>query len=498
MKKKYLLGIDIGTHASKGVVIDETGKIYATSSIDHELLIPKPGYAEHEKDLWWDEFCFLSNDLIKKASIKGKDIAGIGCSAITPALLPLDQNGVPLRNPILYGIDNRASKEVDEMTKDIGEEVLLKNNGVLLSSQSVGPKILWLMRNEPEIFKNTCKIMSATTYLVYKLTSRSVIDYYSANCFSPIFDINKLSWSDSLWKEAPIEMLPEIAWTTDIAGHVCKEAARQTGLHEGTPVIAGTADASAEGVSAGVVEVGDLMVMLGTSSFFIQITNQRAASNTLWSADYLEKGQFAIAAGMGTAGAVINWFYEMFEKTSLKDLDRLAEGIEAGSEGLVLLPYFSGERTPISDPNARGLFFGLGLYHKKAHMFRAIMEGIAYGIRHNLEHMQRLGTPVKKIVAVGGGTNSSIFLKIINSVIGSEIFVPDIKMGASYGDAFLAGKGIGLFDSITDILKWIRYDQVDYNNEIDSDVYKKYFEIYKRLYINNKELFEQLIKIKHK
>ncbi|GAI00284.1 unnamed protein product, partial [marine sediment metagenome] len=193
-------------------------------------------------------------------------------------------------------------------------------------------------------------------------------------------------------------MLPDISWTTDIAGFVTKEASKQTGLKEGTPVIVGTADASAEGISAGVVEMGDLMIMLGTSSFFIQIVKERANSKVLWSANYLESNQYAIAAGMGTAGAVINWFYEMLGNKSLSELDNLAERVKAGSEGLILLPYFSGERTPINNPNARGLLFGLSLYHKKDHVFRAIMEGIAYGIKDNLEHMEKLGTPVKKIV----------------------------------------------------------------------------------------------------
>lgn len=497
MESKYLLGIDIGTHVSKGVLIDLNGKVIATSSIKHELLVPEPGLAEHKKNIWWDEFCFLSKDLINKSNIDSKNIEGIGCSAITPALLPLDKYDNPLRNAILYGIDTRASKEVKEMTENIGEEELLENNGIVLSSQSVGPKILWLMKNEPEIFKRTSKLVSATTYLVYKLTSRSVIDYYSTTCFNPIFDINNLSWSNKLWKEAPIDMLPDISWTTDIAGFVTKEASKQTGLKKGTPVIVGTADASAEGISAGVVEIGDLMIMLGTSSFFIQIVKERANSKVLWPANYLEPNQYAIAAGMGTAGAVINWFYKMLGNKSLSELDNLAERVKAGSEGLILLPYFSGERTPINNPNARGLLFGLSLYHKKDHVFRAIMEGIAYGIKDNLEHMEKLGTPVKKIVTVGGGTNSEIFLKIINSVLDEEILIPEIKLGASYGDAFLAGKGVGIFNSIADILKWIRYNKIDYYNESESKIYKKYYNVYKKLYMANKDLFEELTKIKN-
>ncbi len=497
MQKKYLLGIDIGTHSSKGVLIDINGKLVATSSIKHQLIIPRPGYAEHKKDVWWNDFCFLARDIINKLNIDSINIEGIGCSAITPALLPLDKYDNPLRNAILYGIDNRASEEIKEISRSIGEENLLENNGVLLSSQSVGPKILWLMKNEPEVFKKTSKLISATTYLVYKLTSKSVIDYYSATCFNPMFDIKSLSWSDKLWKEAPIDMLPDISWTTDIAGYVTKEAAKQTGLKDGTPVIVGTADASAEGISAGVVETGDLMIMLGTSSFFIQIVKERVKSKVLWSANYLQPYQYAIAAGMGTAGAVINWFYEMLGKESLSDLDSLAERVEAGSEGLILLPYFSGERTPINNPNARGLLFGLSLYHKKDHIFRAIMEGVAYGIKDNLEHMEQLGTPAKKRVAVGGGTNSQIFLKIINSVLDLEILVPDIKLGASYGDAFLAGKGVGIFNSLTDILKWINYSKISYQNKIESETYKNYYNIYKKLYIANKDLFEQLMEIKN-
>jgi len=191
MHEGCTLGIDIGTHGSKGVIVTKDGVVLGDSRCTHNLIIPKAGYAEHNAFSWWNDFVFLTRDLLQKTGIDSGSISAVGCSAIAPTMLPLNSKGEPLRNAILYGIDNRAEKEISKMTERIGEDKLLEYNGILLSSQAAGPKILWFMKNEPELYKKTDKIVTATTYLVYRLTGRLVIDYYTASTFNPLFDCRK-------------------------------------------------------------------------------------------------------------------------------------------------------------------------------------------------------------------------------------------------------------------------------------------------------------------
>ncbi|MBC7333152.1 MAG: FGGY-family carbohydrate kinase [Actinobacteria bacterium] len=493
MSRHYFLGIDIGTHGSKGVLVDKNGNILAEASREHELLIPLPGYAEHDPSQWWEDFIYLVKELIGKSGIAGKDIVSVACSAIAPTMLPLDAEGEPLRNAILYGIDNRASKEIVELTEKIGEEKLLEHTGTLLSSQSVGPKILWFIKNEPYLFARTKRIVTATTYLVYKLTGRFFVDYYTASAFNPMFDYKKMQWSNELWEDAPIDLLPELAWTTSIAGSVTKRAAIETGLEEGTSVIVGTADAAAEAVSSGVAEKGDLMIMYGTSAFFIEIVDRFVRSTSVWPAVYLQPGMYAVAAGMSTCGAVMTWFKEMLRECSYEELDNLAEKVYPGAEGLLALPYFSGERTPVNNPNARGAIIGLSLFHKKDHLFRALLEAIAYGIRDNVENITKAGLPPKRVIAIGGGAKSRVLLQIVSDVARIKQIVPKTRLGACYGDAFLAALGIGRYTRLTDVLDWIEWQIETCPIERNSLLYDKYFELYKSLYTSTLEIVDKLV-----
>lgn len=495
MVKNYILGIDIGTHESKGVITNKDGVVLADALCSHDLVIPKPGCAEHKACSWWKDFIFLTKELLSKTGIEGKNISAVGCSAITPTMLPLDDKGKPLRNAILYGIDNRAADEIVEMTNNIGKDKLLEHNGILLSSQAVGPKILWFMRNEPKLFKSTSRIVTATTYLVYCLTGRFVVDYYSASTFNPMFDCREKKWTDTLWPDAPLNLLPELAWATDIAGEITEEAARQTGLKAGTKVIVGTADASAEAVSSGVVRSGDLMVMYGTSTFFIQIVDEFAKSINVWPTVYLQPDLYAIAAGMSTSGAIMSWFRDLLEAYSYQDLDKLAQKVPAGAEGLLALPYFSGERTPINDPNARGVILGLSLYHKKGHVFKALLEAIAYGIRDNIESIEKSGLPVRRAVAIGGGTKSSVLLQTVSDVTKLNQHVPEITLGACYGDAYLAALGMGYYKSLEDVLNWIEWDKKIIPIEKNTFLYDEYFKLYKDLYQAISQISHKLISI---
>ena len=307
---KAYLGIDIGTFESKGVLVDDTGRILGQAARPHKLLVPQPGWAEHRpREDWWDAVTYLSRKLIADTGIAPRDIRAVGTSAIGPCMLPIDADGEPLMNAVLYGVDTRAAEEIEELTAQIGADTILERTGNALTSQSIGPKILWLRRKRPDLFARTAKILTSTSYLVYRLTGRITIDHYSAANTSPLYDADALAYSDALTKDiVDLDMLPEALWTTDIAGGVTAKAAEETGLAEGTPVIVGTIDASAEAVSVGVLDSGDMMLMYGSTIFIISITPSRVRDPRLWYAPWLFPGQHGAMSGLATSGTLTHWF----------------------------------------------------------------------------------------------------------------------------------------------------------------------------------------------
>lgn len=460
MGKGYLIGVDIGTYESKGVLTTLEGHIVNTQVRPHTLSIPKQGWAEHDAEsVWWGEFCSITRELIKESGVAPKEILGVGCSSIGPDMLPVDESCNALRPGVLYGIDTRATEEIKELEDKYGKEVILNKCANALSSQAVGPKILWLKHNEPDIYNKAHKFVSGTTFIVAKLTGRYVIDHYTASTFVPLYDFEKNKWDEEFCKGiVEPERLPEIAWTTDIAGTVTRKAALQTGLAEGTPVIIGTIDASAEAVSVGVVSPGQMMLMYGSTVFIIEVSDKPVTDSRLWAAPYLFPGTYAIKGGMSTTGAITRWFRDNFAKDLLEIeadtgenaygiLSNQARDVAPGSEGLVVLPYFSGERTPLNDPKAKGMIFGLTLAHSRAHLYRALLEGVGYGINQHIDILDAIGAKPEKIFAVGGGTKNKEWLQIVSDICNMEQQVPSVTFGASYGDAFLTGLGIGKFKS---------------------------------------------------
>ncbi|MEM8916130.1 MAG: FGGY-family carbohydrate kinase [Pseudomonadota bacterium] len=490
----YTLGVDIGTFESKGVLVDESGEVIAQAARPHEMIVPQAGWAEHRPDEdWWGDFVFITKKLLSDSGIDPAAIKAIGCSAIGPCMLPVDADGNALMNGVLYGVDNRAAVEVDELTAKIGEEVLLARCGNALTSQSVGPKILWLKRNRPELFERTDKIHTSTTYIVRKLTGRTVIDHYTAANFSPLYDIETQAWTTELSDEiVDADMLPDILWSSEIAGEVTAEAAAVTGLAVGTPVLTGTIDAAAEAVSVGVLAPGDMMIMYGSTIFIIMPTESRVSDPSLWYAPGLFKGQHACMAGLATSGTLTHWFRDRFAQELSKDeafptLAAEAADSPVGANGLILLPYFSGERTPIHDPMAKGTLFGLNLTHSRGDIFRAFLEGIALGTGHVIETYRDAGAPPQRLFAVGGGTKNAAWLQATSDIAGQAQVVKERTIGASYGNAFLAAVAVGAAE-VSDIQTW---NPVAGNVEPDGStaaIYEKHLDLFKRLYGQTKEL----------
>ena len=495
---RYYLGIDIGTFESKGVLVDAEGRIVASAAKPHKMIVPQPGWAEHRADEdWWDDFIFLSNKLIADSGVSPSEIKAVATSAIGPCMLPVDEAGKPLMNAVLYGVDTRAAKEIHDLTARIGEDVLLKRCGNALTSQSVGPKILWLKRNRPEIFSKTAKILTATTYVVHKLTGRYVIDHYSAANLSPLYDVATLSWTEALADDIiGLDKLPEIVWTTEIAGTVTEAAAAATGLAVGTPVTAGTIDAAAEALSVGVLDSGDMLLMYGSTIFIIQITPVRVPDARLWYAPWFFPGKHAAMSGLATSGTLSHWFREQFAReldpaTAVMALALEAEGSPPGAKGMVMLPYFSGERTPIHDTEARGVLFGMNLTHTRGDIYRALFEGIAFGTHHVFETYADVGQPPKAILAAGGGTKNRVWAQATSDVSGRTQIVRQKTVGASYGDAFIAALAIGDVQP-NDIRTWNPVDHEITPHAGVRELYKRRYRVFRELYERNKDLMREL------
>lgn len=447
---KHYLGVDIGTYETKGVITDASGRIVAQASRAHQMLVPQPGWAEHRpEDDWWGDFVFVTQKMLAESKIAPKSIACIGSSAIGPCVLPVDGDGNPLMNGILYGVDTRSTRQIAELNAQIGEDVILARCRNALTTQAAGPKILWIKQERPDIFKRTRRIMNSTSFVVHRLTGACVLDHYSAGSYNHLYLPDKLAWSDELAPGAvDPALMPDLHWTTDIVGHVTRQASETTGLAAGTPVIAGTIDAAAEAVSVGVTQPGQMMVMYGSTIFIIQITAEAVREPRLWYAPWLFKGQHAAMAGISTTGTLTHWFrkvaaQDLAPADALRVLNEEAEASPPGANGVVVLPYFSGALTPLFDASARGMIFGLNLTHTRGDLFRAVLEGVAQATRHIFETYRAAGQPPRQVFAVGGGTRSKVWSQATSDSCDAMQYLREKTWGASFGDAFLAALAIG-------------------------------------------------------
>ncbi|OLT45917.1 sugar kinase [Saccharomonospora sp. CUA-673] len=479
---RLVIGIDIGTSSSKGVLVDEHGVIRARAGRPHGVSMPRPGWVEHDAEaVWWADFVDLAGELSAAADTAGPDatLSGLAVSGIGPTLLPADESGAPLRPAILYGVDTRATEQIDAITAEIGEQALLERGGSVLTSQAVGPKIRWLAEHEPEAYRRTDKLLMCSSYLVHRLTGRYVLDHHSASQTDPLYDLGARAWAEDLaGRIAPGITLPELVWPTEVVGEVTPRAAEETGLPAGLPVTAGTIDAWAEATSVGVRTPGDTMVMYGTTMFLVQVLTDPRPHRGLWGTSGAFPGTYTLAAGMATSGAVTDWLRGLVggDFTALVDE---AAAVPAGSRGLLLLPYFAGERTPLFDPDARGIVAGLTLEHTRAELYRAALEGIAFGVRHNLEAMTDAGGSVARLRAVGGGTRGGLWTRIVSDVTGAPQEIARETVGACYGDAMLAAAATGISDD-TDtwnpVVATVRPDPRRH------DLYDEYYQAYRQLY----------------
>jgi xylulokinase len=500
---ELLLGIDVGTYSSKGVLCRRDGTVVASCQVNHGLSVPKPGYAEHDADaVWWADVCQISRELAGHVA-GGERIGVAAISAIGPSLVALDDRGRPLRPAILYGVDTRATQQIGALEERYGRDALVALGGMRLTSQAVGPKIMWLRENEPDVHAAAASFVTATTYLNYRLTGELVIDRHTASHFNPLIDIATLEWDDRFADSiARSDQLATPRWSNELIGSVSPGAAAETGIPAGTPVTAGAVDALAEAVSVGVVSPGDLMLMYGSTAFMILVTDRATGHPDLWTTAGALPGQYALAAGLATSGAATTWFRDQFAGELVaahaaggpdpyEVLAAEAALSPPGARGVLALPYLSGERTPLHDPDARGVFAGLSLAHTRGDLYRALLEGVACAIAHNIDTMQS-AAGIDRLVAVGGGAVNRLWLQIVSDVSGRRQLLPRQTIGAAYGDAFLGGLAIGAVDRDA-----LPRDWVDVVDEIEPDErnrerYHEQRALFHKLYAETKDTVHAL------
>jgi xylulokinase len=440
-----VIGVDIGTSSSKAVLVAADGRILATATRGHEVQRPAPGQVEMGADVWWDEAAGLVRELLSgPGAVPAEAVRAVGVSGMGPCVLVTDENGVPVRPAILYGIDTRATAQIARLTDRLGGADTIRDRcGSALSTQAAGPKLAWLAENEPQAMARARRFFQPSSWLGWKLTGAYYTDHHSASQCTPLYDSQTQQWY-APWADeiAPDIELAPLVWPGDIVGTVTEAAATDTGLLAGTPVIAGTIDAWSEALSVGAHEVGDLMLMYGTTMFLINTVAEPLTSPTLWGTVGALPGTRNLAGGMATSGAITTWLADLSGSRDYASLLQLAGASGPGARGVLMLPYFAGERTPIADPYARGIIAGLTLSHTKGDLYRAALEATAFGVRHNVETMTRAGAVIKRIVAVGGGTQGGLWTQIVSDVTGLPQVIPSKTVGASYGAAYLAASAL--------------------------------------------------------
>ena len=460
---ELVLGIDIGTSATKAVLVAPGGEIVARAAHPHEVRMPRPGWVEQHASVWWDGVRRVTAELGRAS-----EIAAVGVSGMGPCVLATDRALRPLRPAILYGVDTRAVDLIPAIEDELGgADEIARRCGSRLTSQAGGPKLRWLAEHEPRAER----VATASSYAVARLTGEYVLDHHTASQYDPLYDLSANAWIDE-WAAAlaPDIELPPLAWPGDVVGQVTAHAAAETGLQPGTPVVAGTVDAWAEALSAGVTQPGELMLMYGSTMFLVAPTPAPRFDPRLWCTTGIDQGTYSVAGGMATSGSLTAWLRELTGGADYRDLLDEAAATPSGADGLVVLPYFLGERTPLFDPDARGVIAGLTLRHTRGHLYRAMLEATAYAVRH---HLELLGGDLTRIVAVGGGAKTPLWPQIVSDVTGLPQDLPQKTIGAAYGTAMLAAGDRGT---------WVRIAQTVTPDPDHRSTYDEQYRIFRELY----------------
>lgn len=494
---KYFLGIDTSTTSSKALLIDELGMVMAVESLPHTLQTPKPLWSEQNPSEWWEAVAGSIKSVLQKAGIGGEGVAAIGLTGQMHGLVLLDKAGKVLRPAILWN-DQRTQSQCDEIHQRIGREKFIRITGNVALTGFTAPKILWVKENEPDVFAKAKHVLLPKDYIRYKLTGEYAMDK-ADGAGTVLFDLKSRDWSDEVLSalDIPRAWMPKTFEGTEFTGHINAEAAALTGLKIGTPVAAGGGDQAAQAVGVGAVEPGIIGLTVGTSGVIFATTPSALIEpeGRLHAFCHALPGMWHFMGVMLSAAGSLQWYRDaLVPDMRFDDLVKEAESAPAGCEGLLFLPYLSGERTPYPDPLARGAFIGLTIRHTRAHMTRAVLEGVAFGLKDSFTLIQSAGLgSITQVRASGGGTKGALWRQILASVLEAELVTVNTAEGAAFGAALLAGVGAGAWHDVPTACKeTIRITGRTLPDDGQMKVYRKMYPIYQDLYPTLKNNFAEL------
>jgi xylulokinase len=458
----YLLGIDVGTSGSKAILIGDDGAVKASVTTEYPLYTPKPLWAEQNPSDWWAATVDSIQRVLEESGVAAADVAGVGLTGQMHGLVLLDAQGEVLRPCIMWN-DQRTAAQCAAITEKVGLENVLRLTGNPVLPGFTAPKIAWVRENEPQVYAKAAKVLLPKDYIRYRLTGGFFGEVSDASGTS-MFDVGRRQWSDEMLQalEVPREWLPEVTESPEASARISAEAAAETGLLEGTPVVGGGGDQAAQAVGTGIIAEGVVSATLGTSGVVFAASDSYRVEpeGRLHAFCHAVPGMWHLMGVMLSAAGSFRWYRDTLgqeeiaqaQETGRDPYDILTDAaaeVAPGCEGLIFLPYLTGERTPYPDPNARGVFFGLTLRHGKPHMTRAVLEGVAYGLLDSLELMRALGLSIEQVRASGGGARSALWRQILADVFDAEIVTVNVTEGAAYGAALLAGVGAGVYADVT-------------------------------------------------
>lgn len=503
----YLLGIDVGTTELKAVLFNEDGEEVAASRAEYSLYIPEPDIVELDAEEYWNSCRKVISEILNISKINPREIRSIAISSQGETLIPVDREGEPLRRAIVW-LDNRSKNESEIIRKRFGIDTIFKITG----QPEVVPtwpatKILWLRKNEPEIFNKAHKYLLVEDFIIFKLTGVFATEY-SLVSSTLMFDISKEDWWDEMLEFIGInrEQLPELKPSGEAVGNITERASGETGLSTNTVVATGALDQAAGAVGTGNIKPGIITESTGTALALLATVESPTydPKRRVPCHHHVAPKKYLLIPWCPTAGAVLRWFRDEFGQYEIEAAKKMrvnaydlltleASKVPAGSDGLIILPHFMGAGAPEFDPHAKGIMFGLTLKHSKAHVIRAILESIAFMIRRNIELLEELGIRVEEIRSIGGASRSTLWNQIKTNVTSKQVITLQIEEAASLGAAILAGVADGLFKSIEEGCKTMVKLKGKYEPQLEGrEVYEKLYKVYCKLYDHVKELFPLL------
>ena len=479
-ERSYFLGIDVSTTGAKALVVDELGKVIASATTPLALANPQPLWSEQAPEDWWQGVVHSLRLVLQQAGLPASSIVAIGLTGQMHGLVLLSDAGEVLRPAILWN-DQRTASQCDEIRRRLGFEHLVQVTGNNALTGFTAPKILWVQQNEPDVYARSRHILLPKDYVRYRLTGQYAMDKADGSG-TLLFDLKARSWSQEVLDalEIPNEWLPPTFEGPQVTGRVSPEAAAVTGLLAGTPVMAGGGDQAAQAVGVGAVEPGIVALTLGTSGVVFATTGAAhiEPQGRLHAFCHALPATWHFMGVMLSAAGSLQWYRDTLAPgESFDDLLTPAVAVPAGSEGLLFLPYLTGERTPHPDPLARGAFIGLTVRHTRPHLTRAVLEGVAFGLLDSFELIKSAGAvDVRQVRVSGGGARSPLWRQILADVFNAELVTVNTTEGAAFGAALLAGVGAGAWGDVPAACAAVI--QLTGSNRPDPEIHAQYQEVY--------------------